>query len=359
VIGFFLNYTRSGGAEQYFYSLAQNLQKNGIDSEFYSGGGNDLPTEFTSNNFTNMYICCDDFLELNFIKRLYLLLIPFVGIYLSLKYFSKLKKLKYVICSHPYPTMLALILSKFFKFNVIKVVHHIIPNEYSNIERFFGRADKYIAVSHEVSDFLLAKGIESDVIYNPIECDVEITSTNRNKIVMLSHVHEDKKLSIETFCHIASLYENLEFEILGECSSDFACEMMKSNTHVNFFGSLPRTKAIEYLNENAKVFIGVGRSAVEAAMLGIPTIVAGHVKGKLGGNFGGLLLPRNITEIAYNNYSGRNGVDSTSEMLLPCFAEVISHGTNSKELSKIKSILFDQHNVNNIRRLFEISCTVK
>jgi glycosyltransferase involved in cell wall biosynthesis len=359
MLGFFLNYTRNGGAEQYFYSLAKSFHENGVNSEFYSGGGDGLPSGFVSNKFRNMYICSDNFSTLTFVKKLYLLLIPFIGIYTGFKYFNKLKKLEYVICSHPYPSILAQILSKFFKFKVVKVVHHILPNEYSDLERFFGRADKYIAVSHEVQDFLLSKGIESDVIYNPIECDIEINLANRDKVIMLSHVHEDKGLSIETFCNVANLYTNMDFEILGECTSKFACELIKSYPKVKFYGSLPRIEALKYVNENAKIFIGVGRSAVEAAILGIPTIVAGHVTGKLGGNFGGLILPENVSAISYNNYSGRNGVNCTSNMLLPCFESAVSSGPSTKDLLENKAMLIDKHNLNNIRRQFESICVIK
>lgn len=353
MFGFFLNYTRNGGAEQYYYSLAKAFHSEYSKLEFYSGGGNSLPDDFILNKFPNMYISVNSFSELTWLKKIYFTLIPFITLYAGVKYFKKLRKMKYAICSHPFPTILALLLSRFFGFKVIKIVHHILPNELSAIELFFGKADVYIAVSHEVKDYLLTLGIKSHVIYNPIECDVAHVKTSRYKIIMLSHVHEDKSLSIEAFCSLANSYENYKFEIIGECTCDYALRLIKKVKNVKFHGSLPRQQAISYINENAKVFIGVGRSAVEAGMLGIPTIIAGHVKGRLGGNFAGLLNSNNLSKIAYNNYSGRSGSSLTSDMLEPCFQKLMEDKISNEELINVQRDLESKHNIENIKKLFE------
>ncbi|GAB3003565.1 glycosyltransferase family 4 protein [Psychrosphaera aestuarii] len=353
MVGFFINYTRTGGAEQYFYALAQSFKQKGIEAELYSGGGQGSPEEVKVNKFNNMYLDTDRFSALSLMKKVYFLCIPIVCLFVGLKYFNSLRKLRVVICSHPFPTILALCLSKVFRFKVIKVVHHILPNEYSCLEGHFGKADHYISVSNEVRDHLLNHNIRSEVIYNPINLDIEINSVERSKIIMLSHVHKDKKESIEAFCNLASNYPNLLFEVIGESTSEFAQDAILSYPNIKFHGAMPRKHALSYVNKNAKVFVGVGRSAVEAAMMQIPTIIAGHVKGKKGGNFSGVLTLSNIDAVSYNNYSGRNSSSHTSSELEPCFNLLISNQINELDLPRICLQLIEKHDVNNIRKQFE------
>ena len=58
----------------------------------------------------------------------------------------------------------------------------------------------------------------------------------------------------------------------------------------------------------ADVVIGAGQIPVEAMACGKPTIVAGHIIGPFGGNFGGIATKENIDDLKDHNFSGRNSM---------------------------------------------------
>jgi glycosyltransferase involved in cell wall biosynthesis len=62
----------------------------------------------------------------------------------------------------------------------------------------------------------------------------------------------------------------------------------------------------------ADVVIGVGRVPLEAMACGKPVIVAGTIVGPLGGNYGGIVTPKNVAELQAHNFSGRNSSVVTS-----------------------------------------------
>ena len=62
----------------------------------------------------------------------------------------------------------------------------------------------------------------------------------------------------------------------------------------------------------ADVVIGVGQIPVEAMACGKSTIVAGHVVGPFGGNFGGIATKENMDGLKDHNFSGRNSTEKTN-----------------------------------------------
>lgn len=62
----------------------------------------------------------------------------------------------------------------------------------------------------------------------------------------------------------------------------------------------------------ADVVIGVGQIPVEAMACGKSVVVAGHVVGPFGGNFGGIVTKENVDALKDHNFSGRNSTKKTN-----------------------------------------------
>jgi glycosyltransferase involved in cell wall biosynthesis len=82
--------------------------------------------------------------------------------------------------------------------------------------------------------------------------------------------------------------------------------------------------------------IGVGGVIVEAMACGKPVVVAGHVKGKLGGSFGGIVKPENLEAIRKYYFTGRNSSEVTSGRLIAnACIELLSDERRRKSLGEL------------------------
>ncbi|QUJ68207.1 glycosyltransferase [Photobacterium sp. GJ3] len=330
---FFINTINRGGSEQYVYSLAKQLKEK-KSAEIVIISSNGVMAEFLRECGYKV------------------VLIPFVGInadrvsdlpikhrlfyrnWFWLKFFYRaylgqyVKGADFFISQQGYPTIVASALLRAVPH--INIVHHILPNEYTSIYNELNiNPNKFVAVSEEVRDFLASKGVyNSEVIQNPIDipnlAQDEISESKKHNIVLLSHLHEEKRSTIESFLGFVEKadIEEYSFTVIGDISSAYASEIYTRYNHiVRFTGSLARDELLIELN-HADCVIAVGRSALEALLLKKKVIMAGHIIGKNGGNFGGLLTSENITEAAYYNYSGRHAKDITSkDKIASCIQE--------------------------------------
>lgn len=359
---FFINTLNRGGSEQYVYSLAKQFkQEKNAEIIFISSNG----------------VMVDHLRECGY----KVILVPFVGIntntisdlprkhrifyknWFWLKFFYKTYLGKYIkgadffLSQQGYPTIVASSLSKTIPH--INIVHHILPNEYTDIyEAVNVKPSKFVAVSEEVRDFLVSKGIhDSEVIQNPIDIpyldECELRNDKRNNIVLLSHVHEEKRSTIESFLGFVedADTDKYGFTVIGDTSSEYGRDISDKFKHVvNFTGSLTRDELLSELNR-ADCVIAVGRSALEALLLRKRVIMAGHIIGKNGGNFGGLLTSENISEAAYYNYSGRHAKEITSkDRIAICIQK--SQSISTDEIEKIVGELESKHLPNIVMEKF-------
>tara|TARA_R110001583_G_scaffold162199_1_gene314369 strand:+ start:5834 stop:6946 length:1113 start_codon:yes stop_codon:yes gene_type:complete len=332
---FFLNAINFGGSEQYLYSLADDLNKKGFDISFVSSGGkmSDRLKE-KGFNIVKLPIC---YISEHTIKkhswkhRCILRSWFFLKFFYRLYLYLKVEKVDFVVSQHGFPSIIASDYSRRNSCKFLNIVHHILPNEYTDLYKFYKvTPDMYICISPEIKTFLNEKKQISNsiVINNPIAIPELKSELSKSKfITLLSHVHLEKENSLNTFLKASNdpLLSNYRFRVVGDCSTDFAKCLVNNYPEVIFTGAVDRMSALSYV-QNSDVIVGVGRSAIESAMLGKKTIICGHIIGELGGNYGGILTKENYNVVYGHNFSGRHShTESNSELLIKDIVNCLSN----------------------------------
>lgn len=317
-IWYFLNTLDRGGSEVYAKVLGDELEKLNHSIKYFS-----MPGKISSSLPKKKYIktkifyiddrvvTIKDQIKKQILKKRNLI---FPILY---KEIFKLERPDIIITQHPYPSVLASYISKKYNIKVLNIVHHILPNEYSEIYNELGiKFDKYLAVSEEIQEFLRKekKLEEVEYVLNPVEVNFknyELKNKKKKQVTLISHIHKDKWKSVENF--ILSSLENSEkiiYKLYGKLGEDIKEEFYKLLKQVNFEKErvlyCGETEEVLKVIKESDIVVGVGRSAIEAAAQGRLVIISGHLKGREGGNFGGLLTAQTFKELAYNNFTGRN-----------------------------------------------------
>jgi glycosyltransferase involved in cell wall biosynthesis len=182
-----------------------------------------------------------------------------------------------------------------------------IIHNFVNLKRFRPYTD---AEKKESSSYLLTKGIEA----NP----------EKPIIVVVSRLDADKAASVfETIRAIRMIAERIpdvQLLVVGdgnvfEDASTLADAINRDLGRKCIF-MVGHEENVEKIMSVGWVVIGVGGVIVEAMACGKPVVVAGHVKGKWSGSFGGILKPENLREIQKYYFTGRNSRDVTSAGLI-------------------------------------------
>ncbi|ENY6784428.1 MULTISPECIES: glycosyltransferase [unclassified Providencia] len=319
---FFLNKIGSGGSEQYLYLLAKHALKNNNKVTFISNGGNkkeyleDIGAKVI--NLPMITIGKDNISDLSIKQRI------FLKFYLLIKYlyifylYISIGKPDVIISQHGFPTIIAQHVANFFKIKNYNLVHHILPNEYTDIYKQLSLEPYiHIAVSEEIRDFLYAKNIKNCyVLPNPIDFDlitpIFLDAKNKNftkkNITIVSHIHEDKAENLLAISAISKMprFLDCKFNICGDFNNEWGYDYYnKNNGNLNFLGNLSTLDLYKMIS-SSDVILGVGRCAMESLALGKNTIISGHVRGVNGGNYSGVVKPEMLDRIAYYNYSGRS-----------------------------------------------------
>ena len=152
--------------------------------------------------------------------------------------------------------------------------HGIIPD----LEQPIKGADVYVSVSEEVQQNLLAKGFESIIIRNPIDCEkyksIKPTNEKLTNVLFSSH------------------YQGKALKVIKQ-----ACQELGLNLTIIGKGNQV-DNPVDYINDNDLV-IGLGRTAYEAMACERNVIVYDYNGGE------GLITPETILEYRKNNCSGR------------------------------------------------------
>jgi glycosyltransferase involved in cell wall biosynthesis len=356
---FFLNSINFGGSEQYLYSLADDLNEKGFDISFVSSGGKmsgrlkekgfnivKLPICYISEHTIEKHswkhrVILRNWFFLKFFYRAYL--------------YFKVKNVDFVVSQHGFPSIVASDYSRRNTCKFLNVVHHILPNEYTDLYNVFNvTPDIYICISPEIKTFLKEKKLISNsiVINNPIAVPELKLDLSKNKfITLLSHVHLEKENSLNTFLKASKepLLSNYIFRVVGDCSTEFAKGLVKSYPEVLFTGAVDRISALSYVH-NSDVVVGIGRSAIESAMLGKKTIICGHIIGELGGNYGGILTKESYNVIYGHNFSGRHSyIESNVELLVTDILDCLS---NDMKFNPPPLEYFDSYRPDSVLKLY-------
>jgi glycosyltransferase involved in cell wall biosynthesis len=317
---FLLNSINHGGAEQYVYNLSKThleshsdntsviVSKGGVKKDALDSGRQKII------NVPMVRIGVNKLAQLNIKQQLFIYFFPIIKYFYLIRLYRTLKNCDGIISQHGFPTIVASYLSKRLGVKHINVVHHVIPNEYTDIYNHFKVSpDKYIAVSDEVKSFLVKeKDISAhdiEIIYNPIDFNAnsELGIVTDKSVTLISHVHEDKADSVEAFCELYRvLGGEYELSICGDFHNSYGLKIYnKYHNFVNFTGALSSDDLRQFISKSS-IIVGVGRSALEGAINLKSVIISGHVKGPNGGNYAGLMSSDNLDELSYYNYSGRN-----------------------------------------------------
>jgi len=352
-IAYFLNVMSYGGSEVYTRIISNELQKMDHKITIFAKLGKavnelqELKIDFYPAKFFG--IKANSIREINYSNSLKTMLarmllknykVSFKIFYWKLERNFRRGNYNLIICQQPLPSILAAFLSKEYKVPIINVVHHIIPNEYSDIYKELGvDFDHYIAISNEIRNFLIGQKLipqdKISVVMNPFYVYPEVIKKNleeerkktHKKIVLISHIHKDKWKSVEDFVRSAlyikkDVIHNIEFNIYGDIADGVKVQFYKLIDEINnglhskkiLYKGLSRN--IDEVIDRSSVIVGMARSAIEAATRGKIVIISGHFVGEKGGNYGGILNLENFSELSYNNFSGRNSKIKANPLVL-------------------------------------------
>lgn len=199
---------------------------------------------------------------------------------------------------------------------IIQTIHGISPK----VERPSIFADKYVAISDEIRDFLKSKyKIDATIIYNGINC---------NKYYSIYPIHNNLK-------SVLSLSQSEQANILlREVCKDLDIKFLEANKQ----GNTIVTEVLDIINE-VDLVVGIGRSAYDAMACGRPVVIFDHRKYM--GNKGDGYVNENINEILYNNCSGRTyNKTYTKELLIEEFKKY-----DKKEGNFLREFALDNLNI--------------
>jgi glycosyltransferase involved in cell wall biosynthesis len=146
--------------------------------------------------------------------------------------------------------------------------------------------------------------------------------SNSNKIVHIGRFSRDKLHAILNVVNatprIVKEFPNTQILLVGDGPFfDYVSKLAEKINHqlgrvsVIMTGSMKEEDMPEII-DLADIVIGVGRVPLEAMACGKPVIVAGGIVGPLGGNYGGIVTPKNIAKLKVHNFSGRNSLERTN-----------------------------------------------
>lgn len=145
-------------------------------------------------------------------------------------------------------------------------------------------ADEYVAVTEEVREHLLNKGIHSTVILNGIDCE---------------RFRPKRKLSQQPQKVLSLCQSKKANRFLEKCCKRIGAELICCNKYKENVWN------IEESIQEADIVVGIGRSLYDAMASGRP-VVSYDYRSYMGKAYGdGYLTEENIMESLHNNCSGR------------------------------------------------------
>ena len=312
-----------GGAETHLYELSRSLSFMGHKVKILSKGG--LTAELLSD--TNVdFEDCDLFHRfttspISAIKRLALELRSFKPD---------------IVHAHTRRTLLcAQAIQKIIPFPLIFTAHAKFSP--APVKRFFTRPPTHsIAVSNDIKKHFEGRfGAKNMVVIkNGIDTRRFCPSDKQKRqftIVHVSRLDKDSSLCAELLCKIApklySLFPHVQIHVIGG-GNDYpriACLAESANTSigksvVHAVGA--KGDVLEYL-QNASLFVGVSRAALEAMCVGVPTLICGNE------GYFGICNKENFDLCARENFCARGYEKASDGRLLYDVTRLMKQGGES------------------------------
>lgn len=163
------------------------------------------------------------------------------------------------------------------------------------------------------------------------------------KILCLGRLIPSKLDTIECTINampkIAQKISNLQLIIIGDGPLRKYVENISQkinqklgNKSIILAGAIPSID-IPFIINLSDIVVGIGQVPVEAMACSKPVIVAGHMVGPWGGNFGGIITNENIEDLRDFNFSGRNSsILTTPDRIADAAIELLSDDQNIRSL---------------------------
>lgn len=231
----------------------------------------------------------------------------------TLKKVIKEENIKLVHAHARIPAFVLSLLQKRLGFTMITTAHGIFHVNFL-LKRITRWGDEVFAVSEEVKKYLLDNyDVREENIHrniNGINLDKfknHNSFRDNNAIVHISRLEENTSKVAKLLIEYGKNNRKREIIIVGGGNElENLRDLAKGYENIHLPGKT--TDVTEYLKK-AKVFVGVGRAALEAMCFNLPVILAG--------TFGylGLLTEDNVDSAAVNNFSARYTSEITYEAL--------------------------------------------
>ncbi len=231
------------------------------------------------------------------------------------------------------PALLAAMLKRRFRFRFVTTAH--LDFSVRGIGRLTQWGEKTLAVSQDIKDHLIAAyGVPPDTIavtVNGIDTDHFIPPRCRQRglhILHVSRLDRDRSLTAFLLLQIAprlkERFPDLRITIVGEGTDLPALRRRAAATdprddYLTLTGGVD--DPLPFL-QDATLFVGVSRAALEAMSCAIPVILCGNQ------GYGGILTPDGLTEAVSTNFCCRGRSIPTEENL---FRDLSSLLTDEKE----------------------------
>ncbi|MHB1393726.1 MAG: glycosyltransferase [Clostridia bacterium] len=308
-----------GGAETHIVELAKGLSKVGFNVVVASTGGV-YEKELTDSNIKLYHVPLDNKKPHNVVKA-----------YNQLKSIIREEKIDLVHAHARIPGFICGLLHKKMGFPFVTTAHGTWKTGYG-LRYITNWGQKTVAVSEDIRKYLLdnykiedkdikvtINGIDTDKFSPAVYCSdvmAELKLTEEDsKIVYISRFDSDRSYIInkllEIIPELAERIQNLKVIMVGsgnilDMVKERAQEINSKTGHNTVIVAGSRTD-INKFTALADLFIGFGRSSLEALAAGRPLILAGNV------GYIGILDEHSLDAAVKSNFSGRGNSKAESE----------------------------------------------
>lgn len=326
-----------GGAETHIVELAKGLSREGFNVVVASTGGV-YEKELIDSNIKVYHVPLDNKKPHNVVKAYY-----------RLKNIITEEKIDLVHAHARIPGFICGLLHKKMGFNFVTTAHGAWKTGYG-LRYITNWGQKTVAVSEDIRKYLLdnykiddkdikvtINGIDTDKFSPAISCsdimaELQLTEEDR-KIVYISRFDSDRSYIInkllEIIPELSEKIQNLKVIMVGSGnildSVKVRAQEINSKTGHNTAIVVGSRTDINKFAALADLFIGFGRSSLEALSAGKPLILAGNV------GYIGILDEDSLEAAIKSNFSGRGKEKAESETFMKDIIKVLQMSEDERK----------------------------
>ncbi len=316
-----------GGAETHVLELARGLVKSGHNVTVASAGGK-LVKLLEDEGIKHVYAPLKDKKINHIIKSCNII-----------KNVIKTEKIDVVHAHARIPGFVCGIACKNLKVHFVTTIHGIYRVNFI-LKLLTNWGEKTLAVSNDVREhaireyklnpdnvFVTVNGIDIEKFKNERK-NAKSENDNIPKLIHVSRLDEDTSSVATALIDISNdLKDKLNIVIVGSGNKlEYLKEYAKNNSNVTFLGA--RTDIEKVLNE-ADLFVGVSRAALEAMACELPVILAGNIAN--GQGYIGIFDESTFDIAKETNFTCRGVEEITKEKLKNDILKVLNFSIESKQ----------------------------